>query len=290
MSATKNSSIGKDDWDHLECVQGRMSFARRDDNENAPPRAEPMSNFNVSMVDYDVTIRNARPLVNRLSLETEGLVLANSKVSCAAERDPEIMREQYLNEMTPFIKEYFNASWVVPVVYGGVILRRVSDTHLDVTRKNYRVTNQGAGYVHADYSPVAGPMIAARDNQQQGNEIKPYSRLIIAQTWRALSPAPQDTPLAFCDGSSVLDTDLLDAHYNRAGDRGPNVWLLHHNPAQRWYYFPHMTPDEVVLFKGYDSEAHYKVWVPHCAFDDRRTYPNAKPRESVEARFYVYYD
>lgn len=292
MEATmQTSSTTKVDREQLESVQGRISFARRSPDEKAPARVEPLPfEFDVSTVDYDVTIRNARPIVNELSLEKEGLILAKHKTSCANERDPDVMKKKYLEEMSSFLQDYFKASLVMPAVHGGFIVRFLGGDRQVVEQKSLRVTSQTAGYAHADYSPVGAPMAAARDSQLRGKEIRSYSRLIIAQTWRALSPAPQDTPLAFCDGSSVPKADLVDVKYSRAGERGANVWFLHHNPAHRWYYFPDMTSDEVMVFKGYDSDAHYRVWTPHSAFDNRRAYPEAKPRESVEARFYVYYD
>src|SRR5262249_19287760 len=62
-----------------------------------------------------------------------------------------------------------------------------------------------------------------------------------------------------------------------------------YNPAQRWYYFPEMTADEVILFKGYDSESHYQPRAAHSAFDNRRKHPDATPRASIEGRFFVYF-
>jgi hypothetical protein len=64
---------------------------------------------------------------------------------------------------------------------------------------------------------------------------------------------------------------------------------IHHNPNQRWYYYPNMTSDEVLVFTGYDTARQSGFKVGHAAFDNRATHPEAHPRESIEARFYVYY-
>ncbi|MCC8960055.1 hypothetical protein H8B02_43630 [Bradyrhizobium sp. Pear77] len=249
-------------------------------------------------VDHDVTIRNARPIVDELSLDREGFTLIQHKVSCANERDPAILRKNYLEEMVPFIKDYFNASWVTTADLGGVVIRSIGGSNsfpggsvtdaMDSANKR-SVRSFGAGFAHIDFSPVAGPMIAARDNQLQNIEIRSYSRLMIIQTWRVLSQPPHDFPLAFCDGSSILDADLVDASQTKYGAT-VRAWIPHYNPSQRWYYIPDMTPDELYLFKGYDSDMHYRPWSAHSAFDNRRAYPNAKPRESIETRFYVYYE
>lgn len=190
------------------------------------------------------------------------------------------MCAKYLEEMVPFIKDYFNASWVVPRRQ-AVILRSARGS----TRPEVR---EPTVLAHIDYAPIAGPMLAGIEDRSQGIPTRPYSRLMIIQTWHALSPPPQDFPLAFCDGATVRDTDSVVVDYT-FHDTTFKLCVVRFNPIQRWYYFPEMTTDELILFKGYDSEAQWSPNAAHSAFDNRRTYPNAKPRESIEARFFVYY-
>ncbi|MFK4380871.1 CmcJ/NvfI family oxidoreductase [Bradyrhizobium sp. USDA 223] len=268
------------DREGLECVQGEMAFARRSPEEKAPevffPRYE-----NIAMVSHEVTIRNARPIANDLSLDREGFALVQHKTSCAKERDAEVFGDRYLEEMVPFLKDYFGASWVVPK-RDGIIVRSAAKS----TAAGVRGT---AGMAHIDYAPISAPMLAARENHVQGLPIRSYSRLMIIQAWRAVSPPPQDNPLALCDYSTVLDTDILVHDY--ISDIGAD-WkscLLHYSPLHRWYYFPRMTPDELILFKGYDSEENCNARAAHTGFDNRRACRDAQPRESMEARFYVYY-
>ncbi|MFQ3459003.1 CmcJ/NvfI family oxidoreductase [Bradyrhizobium sp. UFLA01-814] len=301
-NTSRSSPTARLDRDELESVTGQIVFARRSTDER-PAAAPPIGYGDFSFVDRDVTIRNARPIVDELSLDKEGFALIQRKLSCANERDPEAFKRKYLEEMVPFIKDYFSASWVTTVDLGGVTLRSIGGNFFRCAEGEggveigkgadeagkYSLRNYGAGYAHCDYAPIAGPQVAARDSQLQGIEIRSYSRLMIIQTWRALSPPPQDLPLAFCDGSSILEADLVEAPLTKLGET-IRVWIPHYSPSHRWYYFPDMTQDELVLFKGYDSEAHFKPKSTHSAFDNRRATPNAKPRESVETRFYVYYD
>lgn len=121
-NAKRASSTLRVNRDQLESVQGQINFARRTLDEKAPERAPPPG-LDCPMVNYDVTIRNARPIVDELSLDTEGFILIQHKVSCVNERDPEILRKKYLEEMIPFIKSYFNASWVTTVDLGGLTIR-----------------------------------------------------------------------------------------------------------------------------------------------------------------------
>jgi hypothetical protein len=126
---------------------------------------------------------------------------------------------------------------------------------------------------------------------------KHYSRFLLAQTWRAVSGAPQDVPLAICDRRTIADADLsprtgILAPENSVGLDDPSFTIggIHHNPAQDWFYYPDMEPDEVLLFTGYDS-AHEDGWkTGHGAFDNRANEPAGIARISFEARFYVFWD
>ncbi|MCC8943337.1 hypothetical protein H8A99_44790 [Bradyrhizobium sp. Arg68] len=301
-NAKRSSSAAQVNREELESLTAQISFARRTPDER-PAAVAPIGYDNISFVDHEVTIRNARPIVDELSLDKEGFALIQHKMSCANERDPEAFKKKYLEEMAPFIKDYFSASRVTIVDYGGVILRSIGGNFFRLESEGagvevgkdageagkHSVRNYGAGFAHCDYAPIAGPQIAARDSQLQGIEIRSYSRLMIIQTWRALSPPPQDLPLAFCDGSSIPEADLVATPLTKFGEI-ISAWIPYYSPSHRWYYFPEMTQHEVVLFKGYDSDAHYKPRSAHSAFDNRRAYPNAKPRESVETRLYLYYD
>ncbi|MCP1835528.1 hypothetical protein J2R76_003866 [Bradyrhizobium sp. USDA 4532] len=272
-----------------EGVKGQITFARRTSDEKAPEVAVPARLPNMllghlddppSMSTYEVTIRNARPIMNQFTLDREGFTLIQHKISCANERDPELMGDKYLEEMVPFIKDYFNASWVVPRRGGGIV-RSAGGSSIPSVK-------DPVALAHIDYVPIDGPVLAAIASQLAGVTIRSYSRLMIIQTWHALSPPPQDFPLAFCDGASFHDTDIDAVNYASL-DTTIKFGFVHFNPAQRWYYFPEMTADELILFKSYDSEVYCNPITAHSAFDNRRAYPNAKPRKSVEGRFFVYH-
>jgi hypothetical protein len=59
---------------------------------------------------------------------------------------------------------------------------------------------------------------------------------------------------------------------------------LAYAPGQRWYYAPRMQPDEIWAFKIHDSDGRKIGGVPHSAFDDPTSPPDAKPRQSIEVR------
>jgi hypothetical protein len=125
-----------------------------------------------------------------------------------------------------------------------------------------------------------------------------FSRFIASSLWRPFSQPPQDWPLAVCDGTSVgddegipnvmvrlaelPDPDNIPAHCEDE-DKLPAASIFYFSPKHRWWYFPDMTRDEVLLVKFHDSD-HSKAWrTPHTSFRDPRV-QNAAPRESIEFR------
>ncbi|MHB0773015.1 CmcJ/NvfI family oxidoreductase [Bradyrhizobium sp. 1.29L] len=272
------------DRDALDCVRGVTGFARRAVDEVGLGSMTTAAH-NVPMVNHEIVIRDARPIEEELSLDREGFVLVKHEARSLSEVDRETKCDRYIEELTPFIKEYLKASWVVPR-RRGVILR---DRSVEAIPRDFTRVGGPANYAHMDYSPIAGPMMAALANEEQGTKTRSYSRLMIIQTWRAFSPPPQDFPLALCDASSVSGGDLLQTDYQTRGIV-QKYWLPYYNPNHRWYYFPNMMPNELLLFKGYDSERHFEPATAHTAFDNRPAFPNANPRESIDARFFVYFD
>ncbi len=131
-----------------------------------------------------------------------------------------------------------------------------------------------------------------------------YSRFIATSMWRAFSEPPQDWPLAICDGRSIRDdegvpnvmvvVDQLPDEQGMLGevideDTRPAAAIFRYDPAHRWWFFPDLTRDEVILLKFHDTDR-TKAWrVPHTAFHNVAA-PNAHVRESIEFRSIAYFD
>jgi hypothetical protein len=133
-----------------------------------------------------------------------------------------------------------------------------------------------------------------------------FRRCIFLNVWRTFSPPPQDWPMALCDKRSlepnegvefsVVNTDvppnLEDVPETLPPD--PNGRNYHryltplYRPGHRWYYFPNMTRDEVLVFMQYDSLRSAGGRVPHASFHDR-TFSGLPPRESIDIRALAYF-
>jgi hypothetical protein len=94
----------------------------------------------------------------------------------------------------------------------------------------------------------------------------------------------RDMPLAICDAGSIARRDFVPVELKH------EVYMLTHNPAHRWYYFPLMRADEAILIKGFDSlEDGRARFTAHAAFRDPRCPAGAPPRESIEARALAFF-
>ena len=114
-------------------------------------------------------------------------------------------------------------------------------------------------------------------------------RFGIVQTWQPIAAPIESEPLALCDGRTIPEVGFI-RNERRYRDRTAETYHISYNPAHRWFYFPHMTRNEALVFKVFDTDASAGVrFTAHTAFDDPTGAPDAKPRESIEMRALAFY-
>ena len=101
-------------------------------------------------------------------------------------------------------------------------------------------------------------------------------------------------PLAVLDSSSIDHADCLPtglADYAPTGRLVPQL-SLRYNSAHRWYYYPRMTTDEVLVLRMFHCfKDEDRVGFPvsyHCAFELPNTPVNAASRQSCEHRVRIW--
>ncbi|GAD98126.1 conserved hypothetical protein [Paecilomyces variotii No. 5] len=110
----------------------------------------------------------------------------------------------------------------------------------------------------------------------------------VNSVWRPVRFPIEDYPLAVADGSTVDPDDLIAADYVRTTYQGKNLLPLY-NKNCRWYYMSDQTPDDALLFKGYDSWEQSKAkCCPHVSFRPNKVPDIPKPRESIEVKAIVF--
>jgi hypothetical protein len=232
---------------------------------------------------HKMFVRNAR-LEPDLSLKTCGFELVHH-TSDVDFYDGKDVEARYPAEVERVLKDTSGADHVV--VFGA--LRR------NVAKPEGRVWN-AATDVHVDYEAAHAREVARSLLGIDKHETIPYRRYMAINLWRALSPPPQDQPLAVCDARSVVTqsgappprAEMLKAPPPNDAEL-PHGWIFHFDPAHRWYYYPDMTRDELLLFKLYDSIESGPWRCPHASFVDPTVPADTPPRESYEIRSFVYF-
>jgi hypothetical protein len=118
-------------------------------------------------------------------------------------------------------------------------------------------------------------------------------RYVGLNIWRALTPPPQDLPLAVCAACSVTEADRVTGEA-RVDGVGVDEWrfgssLFRASPRHRWFYYRDMHPGEALIFKQFDTADPGIVGVPHVAFADPSAPADAVPRASAEIRAFAYW-
>ena len=224
-------------------------------------------------------IEDGRRRVSDFRLDDAGFELADHPTEVRDFFDPDELRGVYYPEMERLIAERTGASRVF--VFDHTL--RSSDEDERAERK----IREPVQRVHNDYTEWSGPQ-RVRDFFPDEAEALIARRFAIVQVWRAINRPIERNPLALADARSIAFADLIPAE-RRFPDRVGEIYMVEHNPAHRWTYFPRMRRDEAIVFKVYDSDAHRSRWTAHTSFEDPTTRADAPPRESIEIRAFAFF-
>jgi hypothetical protein len=231
-----------------------------------------------------VVIRDARPIREQLDLDREGFVLTDHPSDLVGLRDREaLIAGGYLDDHAQLLRHLSGADVVLPF-RSHLLVRlpeRAPDEHGDATTRP-------ASYAHLDVTERMAGLWTEWMHEDAGVPMRDYRRVVIYQTWRAVSRPPHDYPLALTDGRSVKPDRFVpmeNYHGLGGGERFGENRLGTYDPDHEWYYFSEMTADELLVFKAYDTDFGSRQNVLHTGFDNRPNVTDASPRESVEARF-----
>jgi hypothetical protein len=226
-------------------------------------------------------------------LDREGFVFARH-VSAVADfhqiqEDPAV-DQQYIDETAAFLVELTGASRVI--MQGGG-KKRYGEPATD--RLAALSNAKPARYPHADNTDTSALELAQlMDSFIDDLDLSCSSRYSMLNVWRTFSRPPQDFPLAVCDAQSIAPGDEVTVtaitEERNAGEIIHDTTGYVYNPGHRWYYFPDMTIDEVIVFKSHDSDPTRARRVAHTAFTDPTCPPGVPTRASVEMRALALFD
>lgn len=229
-------------------------------------------------VARSVPIFNARALTESPSLESEGFALRRHPTDVRNFNDSREIESRYYDEIVDLVKSATGASLVVPFDH---------TTRVDAPQDGVRGP---ARHVHNDYTPksIGQRTIDLLGEAKAAKALE--GRIAQVNVWRPLENPVKTSPLALIDARTLAAEDLVATDLIFP-DRVGEIYSVAYNPDHRWLHFPEMTPEEVLLIKGYDSvEDGTARFSPHTAFELPRAAGAVPPRKSIEIRTMAFFD
>ncbi len=238
----------------------------------------------LNVVPHPVDIEDMRYRATPPSLDVEGFRLYPHRSAVRDFRDRSELERIHGEEIRQLLLAVTGADQVI--VSGPGILRFGERSRESGVHNNSRP----ARFVHVDVSDTTASAFYARSRPDNGRSVRRSAQYNV---WRALTPPPQDVPLAVCDARTVAPEDLIpaDAIFDQNGVVAFSfeALLLRHNARQRWAFYSNMQPEEALIFKTNDTDRSRAHCVPHGAFDNPACQADVPPRASIEMRGVAYW-
>lgn len=223
---------------------------------------------------HEVDVLDARRAGEAFDLDGSGFVLIGHACPVGDFFDDHWVRARYLAEIEGLVQAMTGARRVVAFDWTRRASLPSSPTSTAVGAPVLRV--------HNDFTPRSAAA-TLRLVLREDSETLLHRRHAILSVWRPIRRAVGAWPLALLDARGVAEADLIVVQRSYPDGTG-EIGFLSYRPTHRWYTFPRMQSDEIVVFKLFDSALGAVRSVPHSAFCDPTSPADAPPRESIEVR------
>jgi hypothetical protein len=262
---------------------------------NASEAGTPVDAKHEGQYEYHpVTIHNGRnsphhnnpPLSSCCwSIDREGFQLLDHNTAVQDFYNDEEIERVYNAEITNLLQ---TAVAGAKKIYIFDHTRRSSESDIRTARQS----REPSVVIHNDYTETSA-LKRLQDflGQEEAKRLQQQGRFAIVNVWRSIDGTIENWPLTFCDSTTLAPEDVIPVK-RMAKNRIGEIQMASFNPNHKWYYFPQMTSGEIVLIKTYDSAtigAGVNKCTMHTSFPDPTAPSDAKPRQSMETRAFVFY-
>lgn len=233
----------------------------------------------------EVVIHNGWARAKEFSIDKQGFALSKLETEFEHWENESEVRETFYPEVVSFLKNEIGAKRVL--VFDHTIRSKINEAK-KLTQETNTSQRAPVMLVHCDYTAESGPK---RVRQLLGDEAEDLlsRRVAFINVWKPIHNTVEERPLAMCDVESSSAQDFFKLHLHYRDRQGEN-YVMSHSPEHKWWYFPKITTDQVILLKTFDSETDGRArYVGHSAFEDPSSPANAPTRESVEIRTIVFF-
>ena len=227
-----------------------------------------------------IKIHNGRLAADELTLDRQGFALIRHHTQVSNFYDPDEVTRVYYPEVERLLTDAT-----------GAVRVHVFDHNVrcrPMAKRGENGAREPVKFAHNDYTLISGPQRVRDLLPAEADDLLKH-RFAEINVWRPIRGPVEESPLAVCDASSMTLRDFVatDLRYR---DRTGEVYSVAFNPNHRWFYFPQMERDEVLLLKCYDSADDGRArFTAHTGIDDPTSAADAIPRESIEVRTLVFF-
>ena len=223
----------------------------------------------------DIVVHDARASDETFGLDTSGFELVEHHTS-AATADEDTIRSRYRDEMLDVVRRIAGAD------------RTYVLGHLVRTEDTSDFNTAYSRFVHCDYHVAVLDDMSVGLLRKRGVEPEPGWTFAWYNTWQPFDHVVEQNPLAMLDVRSLGAGDLIDYRYTGYAEHddtdGGLVSAPVYDPDHRWWYYPRMTPSELLLTKQLDPRPGRASQCPHTSFLDPTVPDDVPPRRSIETR------
>lgn len=247
---------------------------------------------------HEMAVTDGWYRADSFSYDKEGFSLHSFQNRYAgAWEDEDAVRTHFYPEVVEFLQKTTGAKRIL--VFDHTI-RTKANAAKKLTQETNTSQRAPVMLVHCDYTAESGPLRVRQLLQQpQNNEGAAATeedidallsrRFAFFNVWKPIHRVVEERPLAMCDVTTSPSEDFFKL-YLRYRDRTGENYVMRHSPKHKWWYFPKMSPEQVIILKTYESETDGRArFVGHTAFEDPNSPPDAPVRESVEIRTIAFY-
>lgn len=233
---------------------------------------------------HEMAVTDGWHRAKSFSIDKEGFSLHDLKTSHSNWEDEEAVKENFYPEVVEMLKQAIGAKRIL--VFDHTI-RTNANAGKKLTDETTTSQRTPVMLVHCDYTAESGPIRVRQLLKEEADELL-SRRVAFINVWKPINVV-EERPLAMCDVTSTTPEDFFKLHL-RYRDRNGENYVMRHSPKHKWWYFPKITPEQVILLKTYDSETDGRArFVGHTAFEDPTSPPNAPTRESIEIRSIAFF-
>lgn len=267
-------------------VQTVLNFFK-DNEDGSPPQptyVDRPQTYERPSAPQSVKITNIAGREAEFTLDKQGFQIHRHVAREKDFIDDDHIKAVYYPETEQLLKDVTGASKIF--IFDHTIRRQSQDSR---DKKDATANLRGpVQRVHIDQSYAASlSRVPHHLPAEEAAELL-KGRVQIINVWRPIKTVERD-PLAVADAHSVGEEELVPIGLIYPTRKGETLGVRY-SPAQRWYYKKGLTPQEVLLIKCFDSKTDGRARrIPHTAFVDPSSKPDAPSRESIEVRCLVFH-